>query len=291
MRDPKLAGDGKLNKAQSFPHIVHSLRMVTQRLSQELKQTMLRDILCGRHSPQSLHVLQSHRIICWVSSVFSLPQWVMFFIPSLPLGIKRWSHGDLSSCLLHQVVVKGPFPSGRKQMSGTLRLLFVILANCLKQSPVFPVGPGMDWGPESRGADPWERWAACRTVGKRRWWGRPGRLGWQGPVSLFDALAFRGSSSSLQDLLFSSPFQSVFISILWPLTALASQVFLLARLALSCGLQAPCPFCVGCSAPSHVAHLLPISTHLLCEALPGYSLKHVSPSPWFLSISLFTMSP
>ena len=117
MHDPKLAGDGKLNKAQSFPHIVHSLRMVTQRLSQELKQMMLRDILYGRHSPQSLQVLQSHRIICWVNSVFSLPQGVMFFILSLPLGIKRWSHGDLSSCLLHQVVVKGPFPSGRKHMS------------------------------------------------------------------------------------------------------------------------------------------------------------------------------
>ena len=42
---------------------------------------------------------------------------VMFFIPSLPFGIKRWSLGDLSSCLLHQGVVKGPFPSGRKQMN------------------------------------------------------------------------------------------------------------------------------------------------------------------------------
>jgi len=50
---------------------------------------------------------------------------------------------------------KRSFPFRQKtNESGTLRLLFVILANCLKQSPVFPVGPGMDWGPESRGADP-----------------------------------------------------------------------------------------------------------------------------------------
>lgn len=41
----------------------------------------------------------------------------MFPSSSLPFGIKRWSRGGLSSGLLHQAVVKGPFPSGRKQKS------------------------------------------------------------------------------------------------------------------------------------------------------------------------------
>ena len=50
---------------------------------------------------------------------------------------------------------KRSFPFKQKtNESGTLRLLFVILANCLKQSPVFPVGPGMGWGLRVEGSHP-----------------------------------------------------------------------------------------------------------------------------------------
>lgn len=159
-----LAGDGRLNKAQSFPHVFgwgwwHSKSGIE---TDDVK----RHIVYGRHSPQSLHILQSHRIICWVSSVFSLSQGVMFFIPSLPFGIKDepWRSEFLS--LAPGCCKVFPFKQKTNE-SGTPRLLFVILCNCLKQalSSLWNEGWAGVW---SWGAGPWERrWASCRELLER----------------------------------------------------------------------------------------------------------------------------
>ena len=66
----------------------------------------------------------------------------MFPSSSLPFGIKRWSHGGLSSGLLHQAVVKvlSLQAENRRIWHFALRLLFVFLSRSPKTEPCLPCG-------------------------------------------------------------------------------------------------------------------------------------------------------